>query len=134
MMRVLNPTFKNRESSIALVFNYWEPTHYLVHSSGFQTWEYSPLYAIRSWLYIAIHALVIKTFAVLQFTKVFHARQRYCISDIAKIQQFYGLRIVLGVASTFCETFLVHYVQLYQCPSVGMDLLLILFASAGMFI
>eukprot|EP00002_Diphylleia_rotans_P004288 TRINITY_DN1309_c0_g2_i7.p2 TRINITY_DN1309_c0_g2~~TRINITY_DN1309_c0_g2_i7.p2 ORF type:complete len:110 (-),score=13.32 TRINITY_DN1309_c0_g2_i7:820-1149(-) len=21
-------------------FNYWEPTHYLMHGSGFQTWEY----------------------------------------------------------------------------------------------
>lgn len=39
-------------------FNYWEPTHYLSHGYGLQTWEYSPVYAIRSWLYIAIHALV----------------------------------------------------------------------------
>jgi alpha-1,2-mannosyltransferase len=39
-------------------FNYWEPTHFLSHGYGLQTWEYSPEYAIRSWLYIAIHALV----------------------------------------------------------------------------
>ena len=39
-------------------FNYWEPTHYLSHGYGLQTWEYSPDYAIRSWLYIAIHAVV----------------------------------------------------------------------------
>lgn len=39
------------------VFNYWEPTHYLNHGFGFETWEYSPEYAIRSWLYIVIHAL-----------------------------------------------------------------------------
>jgi alpha-1,2-mannosyltransferase len=39
-------------------FNYWEPTHYLSHGYGLQTWEYSPDYAIRSWLYIALHALV----------------------------------------------------------------------------
>src|SRR6266536_5422879 len=39
-------------------FNYWEPTHYLSHGYGLQTWEYSPEYAIRSWLYIAIHALI----------------------------------------------------------------------------
>ncbi|KFY84663.1 hypothetical protein V500_09120 [Pseudogymnoascus sp. VKM F-4518 (FW-2643)] len=30
-------------------FNYWEPTHYLAHSHGLQTWEYSPIYSIRSW-------------------------------------------------------------------------------------
>ena len=39
-------------------FNYWEPTHYLSHGYGLQTWEYSPDYAIRSWLYIALHAVV----------------------------------------------------------------------------
>jgi alpha-1,2-mannosyltransferase len=22
------------------VFNYWEPTHYIAHGYGFQTWEY----------------------------------------------------------------------------------------------
>lgn len=52
------------------VYNYWEPTHYLVHGTGFQTWEYSPVYAIRSWTYIAIHAIVVKLLALLQFTKV----------------------------------------------------------------
>ncbi|KAG8141607.1 hypothetical protein E2320_007207, partial [Naja naja] len=30
-------------------FNYWEPMHYLVYGKGFQTWEYSPVYAIRSY-------------------------------------------------------------------------------------
>ena len=39
-------------------FNYWEPTHYLSHGYGLQTWEYSPDFAIRSWLYIALHAIV----------------------------------------------------------------------------
>ena len=40
------------------VFNYWEPTHYVSHGYGLQTWEYSPEYAIRSWTYIALHALI----------------------------------------------------------------------------
>ena len=39
-------------------FNYWEPAHYLSHGYGLQTWEYSPEFAIRSWLYIALHAVV----------------------------------------------------------------------------
>jgi alpha-1,2-mannosyltransferase len=39
-------------------FNYWEPTHYLSHGYGLQTWEYSPEYGIRSWLYIALYAIV----------------------------------------------------------------------------
>lgn len=39
-------------------FNYWEPTHYLSHGYGLQTWEYSPEYAIRSWLYVTLHAII----------------------------------------------------------------------------
>ena len=40
-------------------FNYVEPLHYLLHGYGRQTWEYSPTYAIRSWTYIAMHALLL---------------------------------------------------------------------------
>jgi alpha-1,2-mannosyltransferase len=57
-------------ADVRAVFNYWEPTHYLVHGSGFQTWEYSPVYAIRSWAYVALHAAVIQVLQVLHFTKV----------------------------------------------------------------
>ncbi|RWS15255.1 alpha-1:2-mannosyltransferase ALG9-like protein [Dinothrombium tinctorium] len=28
-------------------FNYWEPSHYLIHGTGFQTWEYSPIGVVR---------------------------------------------------------------------------------------
>jgi hypothetical protein len=39
-----------------IVYNYWEPLHYLVRGKGFQTWEYSPEYRIRSWFYIFLHS------------------------------------------------------------------------------
>lgn len=52
-------------------FNYWEPAHYLSHGYGLQTWEYSPDYAIRSWLYVALHAVVGNVRRILpQSTKV----------------------------------------------------------------
>lgn len=38
-------------SDLSIVFNYWEPLHYLYKGYGFQTWETSPQYAIRSWAY-----------------------------------------------------------------------------------
>lgn len=38
------------------VFNYWEPVHYLLEGYGFQTWEYSPRYSIRSWAYVFVYA------------------------------------------------------------------------------
>uniref|UniRef100_A0A182TA52 Mannosyltransferase n=1 Tax=Anopheles maculatus TaxID=74869 RepID=A0A182TA52_9DIPT len=41
-------------------FNYWEPLHYLLKGSGFQTWEYSPEFALRSYSYLWLHALPAK--------------------------------------------------------------------------
>lgn len=43
-------------SQSRVVFNYWDPLHYLVHGKGFQTWEYSPEFSIRSYFYLLIHA------------------------------------------------------------------------------
>lgn len=40
------------------VFNYWEPTHWLQYGYGLQTWEYSPEFAIRSWSYVSVHAIL----------------------------------------------------------------------------
>lgn len=33
-------------------FNFWEPTHYLSHGFGERTWEYDPIYALRSFLFL----------------------------------------------------------------------------------
>ncbi|CAB4059693.1 ALG9 [Lepeophtheirus salmonis] len=38
-------------------YNYWEPAHYLIYGKGFQTWEYSPVYCLRSYSYILLHTL-----------------------------------------------------------------------------
>ena len=65
-------------------FNYWEPSHFLLYGYGLQTWEYrfnfplyflfpphlncifggnfdftfSPVYALRPYIYVAIHATI----------------------------------------------------------------------------
>ncbi|CAE8581675.1 unnamed protein product [Polarella glacialis] len=39
-------------------FNYWEPAHFLAFGRGFQTWEYSPVYALRSYLFLLPHSCV----------------------------------------------------------------------------
>lgn len=41
--------------SLRPVFNFWEPLHFLQRGYGFQTWEASPRFAIRSWAYILLH-------------------------------------------------------------------------------
>ena len=44
-------------TNTSTAYNFWEPMHYLDRGYGFQTWEVSPQYAIRSWAYIVLHWL-----------------------------------------------------------------------------
>jgi alpha-1,2-mannosyltransferase len=39
-------------------FNFWEAVHHLLFRGGQQTWEQTPQFALRSWLYAAVHAVV----------------------------------------------------------------------------
>ena len=62
-------------------FNFLEPTHYLAHGYGLQTWEWSPAYGIRDWLYVLPHAVVAGVRRLLpQATKVrlFCLKNRVC--------------------------------------------------------
>lgn len=71
-------------------FNYWEPLHYLTHGYGLQTWEYSPEYAIRSWFYIGIHALIGNMRGLLpRASKVReNFNIRYYLSNFSRFQSF----------------------------------------------
>lgn len=102
------------------VFNYYEPTHYLTHRYGLQTWEYSPEYAIRSWTYVTIHALVMTIARLAPFvhTKVF---------------QFYFLRAVLGAFCALCEARLYTKISRTLNPRIGVLFALIMLTSPGMF-
>ncbi|KAK3069411.1 mannosyltransferase [Teratosphaeriaceae sp. CCFEE 6253] len=99
------------------VFNYYEPTHYLLHGHGFQTWEYSPDYAIRSWAYTGLHALILLPF------KLFAA---------SKTTEFYGLRVFLGAVCAGCEARLFAKVAATFNARIAIFLLAILATSPGM--
>lgn len=61
---------KSLPSITVLWWMYWQ-MHYLLYGTGMQTWEYSPLYAIRSYAYLWLHALPACLHAhVLQTNKV----------------------------------------------------------------
>lgn len=45
--------------------------HYLLYGKGFQTWEYSPQFAIRSYAYVLLHAVLAWPIQVLGLDKVF---------------------------------------------------------------
>ncbi|KAI5861936.1 Alg9-like mannosyltransferase [Durotheca rogersii] len=82
-------------------FNYWEPTHYLSHGYGLQTWEYSPDYGIRSWSYVGLHAIV--------------ANLRRLLPRPTKVAEFYFLRYALAFVCSLCQ------VLLYRSASINLD-------------
>ena len=100
-------------------FNYWEPTHYLSHGYGLQTWEYSPDYAIRSWLYIGFHAIVA------------NIRRLFPRSD--KVAEFYFVRYILALACALCQTLMWRATCLALNPRVGLFFILSLVFSPGNF-
>lgn len=100
------------------VFNYWEPTHYLNHRYGLQTWEYSPEFSIRSWLYIVIHAIPGKLGSLLSSTKSF---------------EFYFIRTILGLFCAFCESRLFTTISKALNPRVGIIFMIVMLFSPGMF-
>ncbi|EEF38954.1 dol-P-Man:Man(6)GlcNAc(2)-PP-Dol alpha-1,2-mannosyltransferase [Ricinus communis] len=75
------------------VFNYWEPLHYLLYKSGFQTWEYSSQFALRSYLYINFHELV--------------GLPASWLYGEDKVRVFYAVRLFLGLISVVADATLV---------------------------
>ncbi|RJE19424.1 Alpha-1,2-mannosyltransferase [Aspergillus sclerotialis] len=100
------------------VFNFWEPTHYLDHGYGLQTWEYSPVYSIRSWLYISAHA------AVGKIGSLFFSN---------KVLEFFAIRFFLAVICAACQTRLYSAVCRTLSPRIGLLFLMIAAFSPGMF-
>ncbi|KWU46612.1 glycosyltransferase family 22 protein [Rhodotorula sp. JG-1b] len=101
------------------VYNYWEPLHYLVNGKGFQTWEYSPIYAIRSYFYLLIHsgpAVALKAFG---------------FSD--KRVSFFATRMMLGAFSSFVEAVFYRACAVHISSHVGRYVLWLEMFSAGLY-
>lgn len=100
------------------VFNYWEPTHYLNRGFGLQTWEYSPEYTIRSWLYIVLHAIIGRV------GTIFSSHPNF---------EFYTIRLGLAAICAACETRLFSVICKTFNPRIGIMFGLIMAISPGMF-
>ncbi|KAG6755222.1 hypothetical protein POTOM_041040 [Populus tomentosa] len=92
MLRCLSAT-SNIIHDCDEVFNYWEPLHFLLYKSGFQTWEYSSQFALRSYLYINFHELV-------------GLPASWLFPD-DKVRVFYAVRFFLGFVSVIADATLV---------------------------
>lgn len=86
-------------------FNYWEPLHFLLYGFGFQTWEYSPAYALRSYLYLRLHSAVTNATAFGMSLGLFGGAD---VAANAKLMLFYALRGALGLVCAYAEA---HFYQ-----------------------
>ncbi|KAL4204573.1 hypothetical protein AMTRI_Chr01g132690 [Amborella trichopoda] len=100
-------------------FNYWEPLHYLLYNSGFQTWEYSSEFALRSYLYTLLHALP--------------AAPASWMFKEEKVRVFYSVRLFLGLLSAICETVLVVALSKKYGKRLAMYTLAMLCFTSGCF-
>ncbi|KAJ6116923.1 GPI mannosyltransferase [Penicillium capsulatum] len=100
------------------VFNFWEPAHYLQHGYGLQTWEYSPVYSIRSWLYVSLHAAVGNLGSLVVSTKA---------------AEFYAIRLFLAFFCAACQTRLYSSICRSLNPRIGLLFLVVAIFSPGMF-
>ncbi|KAG1697353.1 hypothetical protein DVH05_016635 [Phytophthora capsici] len=105
-------------------FNYWEPLHYLLYRFGFQTWEYSPVYALRSYAYLLLHYVVVKLTAF--------GSTLGLLAD-QKLLLFYGLRAALGLLSAYSEASFYRSTSRHFGRRTARYLLVILLFNAGIF-
>ncbi|PQK17306.1 hypothetical protein BB8028_0007g05010 [Beauveria bassiana] len=100
-------------------FNYWEPTHYLSHGYGLQTWEYSPDYAIRSWLYVALHSIV--------------GSFRRLLPRSNKVAEFYFVRYILAFVCALCQVLFYQVASTTLNARIGLFFMIATVTSPGNF-
>ncbi|PWN40285.1 hypothetical protein IE81DRAFT_349380 [Ceraceosorus guamensis] len=123
--------FLRRIADCDETYNYWEPLHLLSWVSNsqdaissaplqaFQTWEYAPQYALRSWSYIALHLPAAAWIPQLLGWQ--------------KVNALYSTRMFLAWVCSFTEACLVRSVGTCIHPRVAQYMLFVLLPSAGMF-
>ena len=92
--------------------------HFLLHGSGMQTWEYSPVYALRSYAYLMPYTL--PSLVCQLFTP-------------SKIAAFYATRAAAGLVCACCEARFYRAVCSAFGQQIGVLTLVFLVGSAGMF-
>ncbi|KAH7642506.1 hypothetical protein HUG17_5551 [Dermatophagoides farinae] len=97
-------------------FNYWEPSHFLIYGNGFQTWEYSPKYAIRSYAYLWLYMLPAKLLKFF-FSKIviFYITRFYMVMISASIETF----LFISIRKYFGNQTAVYYCAT-SCLAAGM--------------
>ncbi|TID28766.1 hypothetical protein CANINC_002285 [Pichia inconspicua] len=77
------------------VYNYWEPLNFLTRFFGKQTWEYSPEFAIRSYVYLCQFSVLIYPLKLVQMLFKDYSFPSYTF--------FYMIRIIMALLFTISE-------------------------------
>ncbi|KAI0207456.1 Alpha-1,2-mannosyltransferase ALG9 [Lamellibrachia satsuma] len=101
-------------------YNYWEPMHHLMHGYGYQTWEYSPAYAIRSYAYLWLYILPLQLYTN--------------FAQVNRVLQFYFLRCFLSFFCAICEVTLYKAVTRHFGANTGRLMLCLLIFGSGMYV
>ncbi|KAK7686746.1 hypothetical protein QCA50_010346 [Cerrena zonata] len=117
LMRVAGAMYSNIQDCDE-VFNFWEPLHYMDRGHGFQTWETSPQYSIRSWAYILLHLAPVKLATF------------FLGND--KRPSFFAVRIFLAFLASFSEATFYRAVVDKVNYRVGRYLFFMLLFSSGL--
>ncbi|KAF2286113.1 hypothetical protein GH714_010468 [Hevea brasiliensis] len=98
------------------VFNYWEPLHYLLYKSGFQTWEYRTLYCLMlerfdvdglGFFFFLLAALsLLRSYLYINFHELVGLPASWLNGD-EKVRVFYAVRLFLGLISVVADATLV---------------------------
>jgi len=109
------------------VFNYWEPFHLLLHGYGFQTWEYSPAFALRSYLYLFLHVILyVVCFPIWSLAQLVGFSL-----PVGKVATFYIVRFGLVGLSSFSDAMLFDAVSASLGARRGWVTILMLAGSGG---
>ncbi|KAA8497743.1 Alpha-1,2-mannosyltransferase ALG9 [Porphyridium purpureum] len=106
-------------------FNYWEPLHYLVFGYGFQTWEYSPQFALRSYVFLLPYSVVAKIGSMVSLGSKGPAEIKY--------NAFLAVRFAQAFACAAAETYLYDSVIWRFGKPAARLLLALLMAAPGLF-
>ncbi|CAK9807241.1 Alpha-1,2-mannosyltransferase ALG9 [Anthophora plagiata] len=101
-------------------YNYWEPSHYLLYGTGQQTWEYSPQYALRSYMYLLIHIVPAKLY--------------HYLLEPNPVMVFYFVRCLLSAGCALSEVYFYQNVCREFGIHIGRLTLVFLILSSGMYI
>ncbi|EGG14046.1 glycosyltransferase [Cavenderia fasciculata] len=110
----------NRINDCDEFMNYWEPTHYLMFGKGLQTWEYSPVYALRSYAYLLYHS---------SFGQLL-----YMIAQENKVTTFFLMKIFLGLQCAFSQTIFYAGVKKLFGNQISFLMAIFMFFSPGFFL